>query len=33
MKLPALTVDGQPQWGTDPYMRAITNLPLRFRPS
>ena len=29
----ALAVDGQPQWGTDPYMRAMTNLPLSFRPS
>jgi cytochrome P450 len=33
LKLSALTVDGQPQWGTDPYMRAMTNLPLSFRPS
>ena len=33
MKLPALALAGQPQWGTDPYMRAITNLPLSFQPS
>jgi len=33
LNLPALALDGQPQWGTDPYMRAITNLPLSFRPS
>ena len=33
LTLNALAVDGQPQWGTDPYMRAMTNLPLSFRPS
>ena len=33
LTLSALAVDGQPQWGTDPYMRAMTNLPLSFRPS
>jgi cytochrome P450 len=31
LSLSALAVDGQPQWGTDPYMRAMTNLPLSFR--
>ena len=31
LNLRALAVDGQPQWGTDPYMRAMTNLPLSFR--
>ena len=33
LTLNALAVDGRPQWGTDPYMRAMTNLPLSFRPS
>jgi len=32
MTLDGLFVDGKPQWGTDPYMRAMVNLPLRFRP-
>jgi cytochrome P450 len=28
-ELPALELDGVPQWQTDPYLRAVTNLPLR----
>jgi cytochrome P450 len=27
---PDLALEGLPQWQTDPYLRAITNLPLRF---
>jgi cytochrome P450 len=27
---PDLALDGLPQWQTDPYLRAATNLPLRF---
>jgi cytochrome P450 len=27
---PDLALDGDPQWQTDPYLRAVTNLPLRF---
>jgi cytochrome P450 len=27
---PNLALDGIPQWQTDPYLRAVTNLPLRF---
>ena len=27
---PGLALDGFPQWQTDPYLRAVTNLPLRF---
>jgi cytochrome P450 len=27
---PNLALDGEPQWQTDPYLRAVTNLPLRF---
>jgi cytochrome P450 len=27
---PDLALDGLPQWQTDPYLRAVTNLPLRF---
>jgi cytochrome P450 len=27
---PGLALDGEPQWQTDPYLRAVTNLPLRF---
>jgi hypothetical protein len=29
-ELPNLALDGDPQWQTDPYLRAVTNLPLRF---
>jgi cytochrome P450 len=29
-EFPQLALDGVPQWQTDPYMRAVTNLPLRF---
>jgi cytochrome P450 len=29
-KFPNLALDGVPQWQTDPYLRAVTNLPLRF---
>jgi cytochrome P450 len=29
-KFPNLALDGLPQWQTDPYLRAVTNLPLRF---
>jgi cytochrome P450 len=28
-EFPGLAVDGLPQWQTDPYLRAVTNLPLR----
>jgi cytochrome P450 len=28
-ELPALELDGLAQWQTDPYLRAVTNLPLR----
>ncbi len=27
---PTLALDGQAQWQTDPYLRAVTSLPLRF---
>jgi cytochrome P450 len=27
---PNLALDGIPQWQTDPYLRAVTSLPLRF---
>jgi len=27
--LPHLSLDGEPQWQTDPYLRAVINLPLR----
>ena len=27
---PGLALDGVPQWQTDPYLRAVTSLPLRF---
>ncbi len=27
---PSLSLDGVPQWQTDPYLRAATNLPLKF---
>jgi hypothetical protein len=27
---PGLALDGEPQWQTDPYLRAVTNLPLWF---
>jgi cytochrome P450 len=33
LSLRELALDGQPQWGSDPYMRAITSLPLSYRPS
>jgi hypothetical protein len=29
-EFPALALDGLAQWQTDPYLRAVTNLPLRF---
>jgi cytochrome P450 len=29
-EFPDLALDGDPQWQTDPYLRAVTNLPLRF---
>jgi cytochrome P450 len=29
-EFPNLALDGVPQWQTDPYLRAVTNLPLRF---
>jgi cytochrome P450 len=29
-EFPNLALDGDPQWQTDPYLRAVTNLPLRF---
>ena len=29
-EFPQLSLDGVPQWQTDPYLRAVTNLPLRF---
>jgi cytochrome P450 len=29
-EFPNLALDGIPQWQTDPYLRAVTNLPLRF---
>jgi cytochrome P450 len=29
-KFPKLALAGQPQWQTDPYLRAVTNLPLQF---
>jgi hypothetical protein len=27
---PNLALDGDPQWQTDPYLRAVTSLPLSF---
>jgi cytochrome P450 len=32
LKLNGLALDGRPQWGTDPYMRAMVSLPLSFQP-
>jgi cytochrome P450 len=29
-EFPELTLDALPQWQTDPYLRALTSLPLRF---
>lgn len=29
-EFPGLAVDGLPQWQTDPYLRAVTSLPLKF---
>jgi cytochrome P450 len=29
-EFPQLALDGVPQWQTDPYLRAVTSLPLRF---
>jgi cytochrome P450 len=29
-EFPELALDGVPQWQTDPYLRAVTSLPLRF---
>ena len=29
LDLPDLALDGLPQWQTDPYLRAVTNLPVR----
>jgi len=29
-EFPALALDSLPQWQTDPYLRAVTSLPLRF---
>jgi cytochrome P450 len=33
LELPGLTINGLPQWLTDPFLRGMTNLPVRFRPS
>jgi cytochrome P450 len=30
MELDGLAVDGLAQWQTDPYLRSMVNLPLRF---
>ena len=29
-EFPNLALAGDPQWQTDPYLRAVTNLPLSF---
>ena len=33
LELDDLAITGYPQWQTDPYLRGLTNLPLRFRRS
>ena len=33
LRLDDLAIDGYAQWGSDPFLRGMTNLPLSFRPS
>jgi cytochrome P450 len=33
LELPGLAINGLPQWLTDPFLRGMTNLPVRFQPS
>jgi cytochrome P450 len=32
LRLDDLAIDGYVQWGSDPFLRGMTNLPLRFKP-